>query len=220
MARVMNGTVPEVFDRDAAGRALRTADGLDGRFVVTYAGNLGICQGLPHVIEAAAHLKDERPEVLFRFVGSGPVKADLQQQAQGLPNVQFLPRVSLEEAAAHMAAADALLVPLGDHPIYRSFIPSKLFDSMAAARPVLLSVDGEARRVLEEAQAGIHYPAEDGEALARAVREMSDAPEATRAQGQRGRRYARTHCTRAVQADKMGAFLERLAASPAVRVAS
>lgn len=210
--RVMNGTEPEVFERDEAGQRLRKESGFDDRFVVTYAGNVGICQGLDHILEAASRLEEERPEVLFRFVGSGPVKEELQGEAKrrSLNNVEFHPRVSLDEAAAHMAAADALLVPLADHKIYKSFIPSKLFDSMAAGRPVLLSVDGEARALLDDAHAGKYYPAEDGRALAETICWMIDHPEACDEMGKNGRVYARKHCTRKVQADRMMRFLESL----------
>lgn len=211
--RVMNGTEPSIFQRDDAGKQLRKKAGLDDRFVVTYAGNVGICQGLGHIIDSAARLEDRRPQVLIRFVGSGPVKSDLQAMVdeRGLGNVEFHPRVSLDEAAAHMAAADALLVPLADHPIYESFIPSKLFDSMAAGRPVLLSVDGEAREILETAGAGRFYPAEDGEALAEQIAWMTDHLDESAKMGERGRSFAQEHCTRAIQAQKMADFLEILA---------
>jgi glycosyltransferase involved in cell wall biosynthesis len=210
--RVMNGTEPNIFQRDEAGQRLRKESGFDNRFVVTYAGNIGICQGLDHILEAASRLKEDRPEVLFRFVGSGPVKEKLQREVErrSLNNVEFHPRVSLDEAAAHMAAANALLVPLADHQIYRSFIPSKLFDSMAAGRPVLLSVDGEARSILEDAEAGRYYPAEDGQELANNIRWMLDHPEACTEMGENGRAYAQTHCTREAQAKRMTAFLEEL----------
>lgn len=208
--RVMNGTEPEVFQRDEAGVKLRKANGFDDQFVVTYAGNIGICQGLNHILDAADHLQSDRPEVLIRFVGSGPVKEELRQEAEEreLENVEFHPRVSLDEAAAHMAAADALLVPLADHEIYRSFIPSKLFDSMAAGRPVLLSVDGEAREIMEDAGAGRYYPAEDGEALVQQIQWLADRPMKAKEMGKNGREYARTHCTRDVQAERMVKFLE------------
>ncbi len=210
--RVMNGTEPDIFHRDEDGQKLRKDSGFDDRFVVTYAGNVGICQGLDHILEAASRLEEERPEVLFRFVGSGPVKDKLQREAErrNLGNIEFHPRVSLDEAAAHMAAANALLVPLADHEIYRSFIPSKLFDSMAAGRPVLLSVDGEARSILEDAEAGRYYPAENGQELANHIRWMVDHPEARTQMGENGRAYAQTHCTREAQAKRMTAFLEEL----------
>lgn len=210
LARVMNGTVPEVFQQEEAGRRLRSELDLDDAFVVAYAGNHGEAQGLAHVLGAAAHLQKGASGVHFLMVGSGPVKRELIEKAQqqGLTNVQFRARVPLKEAGAHMAAADALLVPLARHEIYQQFIPSKLFDSMAAGRPVLLSVSGEARTILEEAGGGRYYPAEDGPALAEQILWLRDHPEACREMGRRGQDYALRHCTREAQAEKLVRFLE------------
>lgn len=210
--RVMNGTVPETFDRPGARQRKREELGLsENAFVVTYAGNIGLAQGLPHILDAAGRLAD-RENVEIHLVGSGPVKDQLQEkaEAQGLQNVRFFDRVPLDEAAAHMAASDALLVPLGDNPIYRQFIPSKLFDSMAAGRPVLLSVEGEARSILDGANAGIAYPAEDDAGLADAIRRLVDHPDEAMSMGEAGRTFAREHCTRQAQADRLVTFLETL----------
>lgn len=211
MKRVMNGTTPEVFQQDDRRDEMRNRLNVEDKFVVTYAGNLGLAQGLPHILDAADELQDD-DDVQFLMLGSGPVKNDLIHEAdrRSLDNVEFLDRVPLDEAAAHMAASDALLVPLEDHVIYQQFIPSKLFDSMASGRPVLLSVDGEARAILEEAKGGLYYPAEDGEALAERIRWLRDHPEDAKTMGRRGREYAERHCTRSAQAEKLTSFLEGL----------
>lgn len=212
MRRVMNGTMPDVFQQDGRREEVRNQLGVEDKYVVTYAGNLGLAQGLPHIVDAADRIR-ENEDVVFLILGSGPVKDDLVQEADSreLDNVRFLDRVPLEEAAAHMAASDALLVPLEDHEIYRQFIPSKLFDSMASGRPVLLSVDGEARSILEEAEGGLYYPAEDGEALAERIEWLVEHPEEGKEMGRNGRAYAQQNCTRAVQAQKMADFLEQIA---------
>jgi glycosyltransferase involved in cell wall biosynthesis len=212
MVRVMNGTMPDVFAEDERREELRRTYGWEEKLVLLYAGNLGLAQGLPHILDAAAEFKDDE-RVEFVLLGSGPVRDELiaRKKELGVDNVRFMDRVSLPEAAAHMAAADALLVPLGKNPIYQQFIPSKLFDSMAAGRPVLLSVDGEARAILDAAEGGLYYPAEDGTALAENIRWLLDHPEERKAMGERGRSYARTHCTRAAQADQMIDFVEQLA---------
>lgn len=212
MQRVMNGTMPEIFQQDERRDEVRERLGVEEKFVVTYAGNLGLAQGLPHILDAAEELQGE-DRVEFVMLGSGAVKNDLVEEAdrRALDNIQFRDRVPLEEAAAHMAASDALLVPLEDHEIYQQFIPSKLFDSMASGRPVLLSVDGEARSILEEAGGGLYYPAEEGEALADRIRWLLDHPEEAEAMGRRSREYAESRCTRSAQAQKLTSFLEDLA---------
>jgi glycosyltransferase involved in cell wall biosynthesis len=209
--RVMNGTVPEVFQQDMRRKSVRQQCDADDKFVVTYAGNVGLAQGLHHVLGAAERLQ-ENDRVVFHIVGNGSAKDELVAEAEtrGLTNVRFLPRVPLEEAAAHMAASDALLVPLEDHEIYQQFIPSKLFDSMASGRPVLLAVDGEARSILEDAGSGLYYPAEDGTALAKRIRWLLHHPDERQAMGRRGREYATRHCTRAAQGRVLVDFLEDL----------
>jgi glycosyltransferase involved in cell wall biosynthesis len=211
MKRVMNGTTPAVFQQDDRRDEMRNRLNVEDKFVVTYAGNLGLAQGLPHILDAAGELQ-ENDDVQFLMLGSGPVKEDLVDEANRrfLDNIEFLDRVPLDEAAAHMAASDALLVPLEDHDIYQQFIPSKLFDSMASGRPVLLSVDGEARAILKKAEGGLYYPAEDGEALAERIRWLRDHPEEAKTMGRRGREYAERHCTRSAQAEKLTSFLEEL----------
>ena len=210
---VMNGTTPEVFDREAEGAQLRKEMDWEDCFVVTYAGNIGLCQGLDHIVEAAALLDQEAPRVLFVFVGEGPVRERLAQEAERrrLRNVQFIGRVPLEQAAAYMAASDVLLVPLAAEAIYQKFIPSKLFDSMAVGRPLLLAVDGEARRVLDEAEAGLYYAPESGEALADGVRRLLDLPEQRQEMGRKGKAFVKKHFDRRVQASEMASFLETIA---------
>lgn len=210
--RVMNGTEPSVFDKEECREETRRALGVEeDTFVVTYAGTMGRLQGLHHLIDAAIELSDVE-DVVIHIRGSGELKDSLREEVDrnDLTNVQFFEHCPLDEAAAHMAASDALLVPLADDPIFQKFIPSKLFDSMASGRPVLLSVDGEAREILGEAEAGLFYPPEDGEGLAERIRWLLDHPEERTAMGERGREYARSHCTRAVQAEKMMQFLESL----------
>ena len=172
----MNGTVPETFDQAKRRSEMRETLGVDSEdFVVTYAGIMGRAQGLPHILEAADRLEDE-DDIVFHLRGRGAIKEQLVEEAhsRSLDNVRFFEYCPLEKAAAHMAASDALLVPLADDDLYRSFIPSKLFDSMASGPPVLLSVDGEAREILEEAEAGIFYPPGDRTALAERVRWLMD----------------------------------------------
>jgi glycosyltransferase involved in cell wall biosynthesis len=120
----------------------------------------------------------------------------------GLQRVIFRDRVTLPEAVEFMNASDALLVPLADDPIYAKFIPSKLFDSMAAGKPVLLSVDGEARAILERAAAGLWYPAEQANGLVDAIHSLRNHPAPNRF-GIEGRRFVAEHYTRRAQALKM-----------------
>lgn len=213
VVRIPNGTSPESFQVAHGRQRLRERLGLPGEFLVTYAGTIGLAQGLPHVLETGELLDRDGLPAKILLVGDGPLRESLRREAtsRGVDSVLFRERVPLDQAAEYMAASDALLVPLGNRPIYRKFIPSKLFDAMAVGRPILLSVDGEARDILDQAGAGIYYPAEDASELASAIRELMSSPELDKI-GARGREFVVEHYSRAVQAKEMARFLERIVA--------
>ena len=171
------------------------------RFLLTFAGTLGIAQALPSVLEAAG-LLDGVAE--FLFVGDGPMKgivADLAHE-QGLRNVRFHPQVPLEEIPPVLAASDALLVPLSAHPTFEQFVPSKMIDYMAVGRPVALSAAGEAARILEGAGGGIAVAPESLDELARAIRWLAEHPDEAAEMGRRGRRFAARRL-RSAQAERL-----------------
>ena len=201
---IPNGTL-ELFLEAEQGDG-RVALGVgDDVFLVTFAGTHGIAQGLDSVLDAARLLDGE---ARFAFVGDGPLKQPLVQLAanRAVRNVTFHPQVPLGEMPPLMAASDALLVPLSAHPTFLDFVPSKLIDAMAVARPVILSAAGESARILELARAGIVVPPEDPDALATAVRWLKAHPQEAREMGRRGREFARTRL-RSAQARRLEELL-------------
>ena len=167
-------------------------------FVVTFAGNFGIAQGLPSLLDASALVNGN---VVVQLVGEGPVKELLVEQAaqHDLRNVRFRPQVPLEQVPPILRASDALLVSLSSHPTFRSFIPSKMIDFMATGRPVILSAAGEPAVLAEGARSAVVVPPEDPQALAHAIAWVRDHPDEAREMGERGRAFARTRL-RSVQA--------------------
>lgn len=208
-----NGVAPEMFHPVARDDVLARELGLDSKFVVGFYGNHGIAQDLEGVLDAAALLSaDDR--IRFLFVGDGPVKADLlaRQRRLDLSNVLFLPQVPQSEVLRYISLADVVLVPLRRLDLFRTFIPSKLFDFMACARPVVLQADGEARQILEEARAGVYVPPGDPIALARALVELAEAgPERLAMFGQSGHDYVHRHYLRRDQAARLERLLRTIA---------
>jgi glycosyltransferase involved in cell wall biosynthesis len=209
-----NGTIPEVFHPHARDAALRTRLGLDGKFVVGFYGLHGIAQDLESVIEAARLLAgDER--FAFLFVGEGPVKAPLMTRAQelGLRNVTFHPQVSQHEVLPFIMQADAVLVPLRRLELFKTFIPSKLFDFMACGKPVVLQVDGEAREILEEAGGGVFVEPGSAAGLAETIRTLASRPTAElEAMGQAGLAYVHQRYLREQQAVRLDEVLRDVVA--------
>jgi len=156
-------------------------------FVVGYAGNLGIAQGLDIVLDAAERLRDLNAR--FVLVGDGPVGDHLrtEQRTRRLSNVEIRHSVPVSEVGSFLQDCDALLVPLSRHPLLADFIPSKLYDAMAVGRPAIVAATGEAAALVREAEAGVVVPPEDGAALAAAVRDLSRDPALVRRLGEAAR---------------------------------
>ena len=181
----------------------------EDRFVWTYAGNVGLAQGLQTAIDAAERLGDGFQLVI---VGDGPTRERLQARCRELPcaSVAWRPLMPPQQAAAYLRASDALLVSLGDHPTLASFVPSKLFDCCAVGRPVIVAAGGEARRLATAAGAAVGVAPGDPEALARAVRRLRDDPALRDRIAAAGRAFAR-ESLRERQARRMRRLLEEVA---------
>jgi len=164
-----------------------------GAFVVGYAGNLGIAQGLGIAFDAAEQLRDTA--IRFRLLGSGPLAGQLQEERtrRGIGNLTIEPPVPVQQVGDFLQACHALLIPLRDHALLADFIPSKLYDAMAVGRPAIVAASGEAAALVTETGCGIVVPPEDGSALADALRALADDPQRARALGAAGRRAAREH---------------------------
>ena len=149
----------------------------------------------------------------FHPGGAGSIKARLEERTaatSGATNLRFVPRLDQEQAAVWMVAADALLVSLADSDMLQQFVPSKLYDALAAGRPVLLGARGEARRILAASGGGVAYQPEDAVGLASAVRRLCSDPEGCRRLGRDGAADARAHCDRAQHARAMVDVLESI----------
>lgn len=191
--------------REHTRRELRMTD----RFVVAYVGTLGMAHGLETVLLAAERLRDWH-DVVFLLIGEGAEREQLVQRSRELrlTNVYYLGKQPREKVPAYLAAADVCVVPLRRREIFKTAIPSKMFEAMAAAKPVILGVEGEAKEILLDARAGIAVPPDDSDALVKAILRLLERPELARALGANGRRAVREKYSRQQQAT---AYLELLA---------
>lgn len=210
---IANGVDPDMFDPNADGAALRQTWHLDSKFVVTYAGALGLANDIPTLLQAAGQLRDQ-PQIHFLLVGDGKERTALEAQTRelNLPNVTFTgsqPKSAMREV---LALSDACVAILQDIPMFRTTYPNKVFDYMAAGRPTVLAIDGVIRQVIEAAQGGLFVPPGDATALAQAVRQLATDREGTRAMGQSARVYVVEHFNRQQQAADFAALLQQLAA--------
>jgi colanic acid biosynthesis glycosyl transferase WcaI len=191
--------------------------GVHGRFNVVFAGTMGAAQGLTSVLQAARILEDRLPRVQFIFVGGGIAVDALKREAAslGLLHTRFLPVRSARDVAPLLAAADVLLVHLRNDPLFAITIPSKTQAYMAAGRPILMAVRGDAAQLVHDAGCGVCTPPEDPQALAAAVASLASLdPAELAAMGLRGRTYYKQTLSRDAGVQRFEAVL-RSACAPA-----
>ncbi len=165
--------------------------GWENRFTVLYSGTHGLAHGLTTILDAAEQLQSNI-DIKFIFVGDGAAKADLVVQAEQrkLTNVTFLEAQPHDRMPLVLAGADVCLVPLRKLPLFESALPSKMYEIMACARPIILGVEGEARKIAEkEAQSAIAIEPENADALVTAILHLHEHPEIAVRLGQQGRMF-------------------------------
>jgi colanic acid biosynthesis glycosyl transferase WcaI len=172
--------------------AFRATHNLDGKFVVSYSGNIALTQGLETVIKAAARLRDT-PDIVFMIVGEASCLHRLQQECQeyGADNVLLLPFQPREKLPVMLAAADVGLVVQKKNVI--SFnMPSKIQVLLASGRAIVASVpdNGTAARAIKQSGGGVLVPPEDPQALADSILELYKQPEKVKTLGYNSRKFA------------------------------
>ena len=122
---------------------------LEGEFVVSYIGTMGMAHGLETILEAAAKacLRDTNPEIVFLILGQGAEKQRIVTMARerGLNNLRFVDQQPRESIPAYIGASDVCLVLLKKTDLFKTVIPTKMLEFMSCARPVILGVEGQAR---------------------------------------------------------------------------
>ncbi|MGA2505229.1 MAG: glycosyltransferase family 4 protein [Anaerolineales bacterium] len=209
---VPNGADPEMFDPAADGSVFRSQHGLTDKFVLLYAGAHGLSNDLGVVLESAEILAGTSPRVMVVLLGDGKEKPALQKQAvgMGLTNVLFLPPIPKMEMPAALAGADACLAILKPIEEYKTTYPNKVFDYMAAGRPVALAIDGVIRAVVDRAGCGIFAKPGDPVALAEVIKTLVANPDRSRSMGLAGRKYLEENFNRTVIAKKILDILNSL----------
>lgn len=175
--------------------------------VVGYLGTHGMAHALENVLAAADLVKDSG--IMFLFVGTGAARSRLIDEAErsGLHNVRFVPSQPKETMPALWSVCDVALVHLRNTPLFRTVIPSKIFEAMAMGLPILLTApEGVASGIVTGERAGICVPAEDPQALAEAVAHLNSDHELLHELADRSAGAAPRH-SREVQARCMLASL-------------
>lgn len=190
IAVVRNGADLAEFKPGEKPPEFEARHGLSGKFVAAYIGTVGLAHGLGTLLDAAALLREDS-RIAFLVVGDGAERAALEADARsrGLANVMFAGAVGKEDVKLYWRLADVALVLLRDRPVFRHVLPSKMFEAMATARPIILGVLGESAELLQAAGAGITIAPESAQALANALTRLASDSGLARQLGRSGRRF-------------------------------
>jgi glycosyltransferase involved in cell wall biosynthesis len=219
---VENGVDTSLFNRFTPKAALRRKLDVDEKFVVSYIGTIGAAHGLETLLEAASRMQEQMSEVLFLIVGEGAEKEGMMSLARtrGLSNVRFVDQQARETIPAYIAASDACLVLLKRAELFKTVLPTKMLEFMSCARPVILGVDGHARKVMEQANAGIFITPEDPTALVGAVMKLASDPDLCESMGRNGRQHVLRYFSRRDSAKTYLDVLQGLLGTGARRAAA
>jgi glycosyltransferase involved in cell wall biosynthesis len=162
------------------------------RFLVTFAGTFGRSYDLATVIAAARKIAAEGKQVVqFVLCGAGERQGEWRELAGALPNVRFTGWLTGGELSCLLKYSKVGLAAYSPHA--PQGIPNKVIEYFAAGLPVLCSLPGEARKLLEEHGCGFYYPAGDATALAARITELSSEPAKRDHAGARARAVFAAH---------------------------
>ncbi|MBF0276390.1 MAG: glycosyltransferase family 4 protein [SAR324 cluster bacterium] len=215
-----NGVNPEFFSQELDSKKLsdlRKKYGLEEKFVAAYIGTIGMAHRADILLEAAKCCSD--PNLVFIVVGTGAERESLaQKQAQlQVPNFRLIDKQPKEMIPYFLQITDVSVVHLKDTPLFQKVIPSKMFESMVMRKPIVLGVKGEARQILEEAQAGIAVEPENAQALADAVAKLSKDKTLYQALGNNGFTHVAQHYDRKKIAKNYWNSLEKFLESAPIK---
>lgn len=176
MSIIMNGTDLAVYKPLPKNEELLKSHGLDGKFAVSYIGTVGMACGLEVVLDAADKIDDKR--VVFVIVGDGAHRVSLEEEAKkrGLENVIFTGRQPKSSMPDWIASSDASLVHLKASGLFKTVMPSKIFESAGCKRPIIMGVDGYAKKLVMDAKAGLDMKPESADSLVECVRQLVSDP--------------------------------------------
>ena len=207
---VQNGVESDLFSPRVNNADLRKELGAEGKFVVGYIGTMGMAHGLETIVAAATELQRTAPHVLFLMVGEGSDKERVINRARslGLTNMRFVGQQPREKVPEFISLSDACLVLLKKSELFKTVIPTKMLEFMSCACPLILGVDGQARKIMEQAGAGVYIEPENSAALVQVITRLAANPLLRETLGRNGRRHIVEHFSRSQTANAYIAVLE------------
>lgn len=169
---VKNGVIPSKFQPTQKNIDLIKKNKLDGKIVVSYTGTHGMAHGLDFILDCVNEMNDLSYHFIFQ--GEGSEKRRLLKKAKSLTNVSFFPSVSKSELQKYISISDVALVNLMKSDTFKTVIPSKIFENVCMEKPILLGVEGEAKKLIEHYGVGLCYEPENKKSFVQALKKMKN----------------------------------------------
>lgn len=178
---VTNGVDVSRFSSGAKDAELVDQLNLKDKFIAGYIGTHGMAHALETILDAAAliALEPDGDQYRFLLLGDGARKSNLKKRAEqeGLSNVIFIDSVSKDQVVRYWSILDVSIIHLKKSELFTKVIPSKLFECMAMAVPVLHGVQGESASIVESEDVGISFEPENAPALVSGLKRMKENTE-------------------------------------------
>ena len=170
----------------------------NNKFVVTYVGAHGVANALMQLVEAGKILKEKDQQVQIVLVGDGMEKPKLIEAIRkfGLDNVTFIDPVPKSQITDYLNASDVCTAVLKKCDTFKTVYPNKVFDYMSAAKPTIVAIDGIARELVEDAEAGLYVEPENPQSFAEAVLKLKGNAELCTTYGKNGLDFVRQNFNR------------------------
>ena len=210
---VMNGVDRTLFYPRPVNHDLLKKYGIDGKFICSYIGTIGMACGLKTALDAAEILREQgNDHIRILLVGDGAMKQELEADAErrGLTNIIFTGRRPKEEIPEWIASSDVNLIHLKKSKLFTSVMPSKIFESAGCGRPVLMGVDGFSRKLVMEAGMGIEIEPENPESMVNGLLKFITEPDLGKRLGENALTHIVPNYNRDSQAKKYISILENI----------
>ena len=197
---------------NTSGKGLRESLFTENDFILFYGGIIGYAQGLDTIIFAAEKLRDYK-YIKFVLQGSGPEKESLGilKADLNLENVFFLNVVNKEKMPETLKSVDAAIIPLKKLDLFKGAIPSKIFETLAMKKPILLGVEGEAKKLfIDDGDGGLFFEPENADELAAKILELYHQPELAKIKGESGYNFVMKNFSRDKIANELGQKIKEI----------
>jgi len=211
---IKNGADLTLYKPVTGTNRLAESLGIQGKFVAAYLGTHGMAHHLETVLHAAQRLR-EYPDIVLVLAGDGAERQRLAalRNELGLDNVLMLDQQPKDQMPWLWALSDVSLILLKKSDLFKTVIPSKIFESMAMEKPIILGVEGESADIVRAADAGYCIEPENAEELANRLLQLRESEDLRRRFGHNGRIHVRAHYDRLVLARRFEELLRTTCSS-------